>query len=172
MPIKTVRVDFSRGLSDGLVRASQGRASAPLEVGDEVLAFDPGDEMEFNGTVERLDDDGFAYLRMDWVDANPQREFNLAPLFEMLTNRALVPLLTGTTSEGLPAASGGQSVFISYCADSPIDVVPAMAAIQNVFLWSFTPDEAKERDQLIWGQFEIGEDEEAERNPALAPLVS
>lgn len=73
--VKTVKVDFAQGLRDGLVRANQARASAPLAVGDVVTAVDPEDELTFSGTVERLDADGrFAYLRMDWEDAPGELE--------------------------------------------------------------------------------------------------
>ncbi len=71
--MKTVRVDFSQGLRGGLVRANLRRASEPLVVGDEVKAFDLEDDLEFIGTVCRIDEDGrFAYLEMDWQDAAHQ----------------------------------------------------------------------------------------------------
>ncbi|WP_373234889.1 hypothetical protein [Mycobacterium marinum] len=73
--MKAVEVDFTRGLHSGLVRASQRRASELMRVGDRVLAVDPEEGMEFTGTVERVDENGFAYLRMEWAAAHPQREF-------------------------------------------------------------------------------------------------
>ena len=80
--MKTVKVDFSRGLRGGLLRASQRRASEPLRLGDRVEAIDPAEDMEFTGTVERLDDEGrFGdYLRMDWEDAERPRTFALAKI--------------------------------------------------------------------------------------------
>lgn len=73
--MKTIEVDFTRGLHAGLVRANIRRASETLARGDRVLAFDPDEDMEFTGTVEKIDGAGFAYLRMDWVEANPRRVF-------------------------------------------------------------------------------------------------
>jgi len=53
-----VKVDFSTTVKDGLIRASQHRASEPLHVGDEVQAFDPAENMEFVGVVDHVSDDG------------------------------------------------------------------------------------------------------------------
>ncbi len=67
-----VKVDFSTTVKDGLIRASQHRASEPLHVGDEVQAFDPAENMEFVGVVDHVSDDGrFAFLRMQWEDNTP-----------------------------------------------------------------------------------------------------
>jgi hypothetical protein len=67
--MKRVKVDFSTTVRDGLIRANQKRASETLYEGDEVLAFDPGEDMEFVGMVDHLSDDNqFAYLRMEWED--------------------------------------------------------------------------------------------------------
>ncbi|MFB1299078.1 hypothetical protein ACAG24_026585 [Mycobacterium sp. pW049] len=74
--MKSVNVDFSRGLQGGLVRANLRRASEELLVGDEVLAIDSAEDMEFTGTVRRIED-GFAYLEMNWEDSAPVREFNV-----------------------------------------------------------------------------------------------
>ena len=64
--------------------------------------------------------------------------------------------------------SGG--VFLSYAADAPIDVVAALKAL--VVGSSFTPDEAKQQDQLTWGFDIFDDDDELEHNPAMATLVS
>jgi hypothetical protein len=70
--MKRVKVDFSTTVRDGLIRANQKRASETLYEGDEVLAFDPGEDMEFEGVVDHLSDDGqFAFLRMYWEDSIP-----------------------------------------------------------------------------------------------------
>lgn len=63
--MKRVKVDFSTTVRSGMIRASQRRASAFLEVGDRVEAFDPDEDLSFVGVVEECDDD-FAYLRMEW----------------------------------------------------------------------------------------------------------
>lgn len=64
--MKTVRVDFSTTVRGGLVRANTARASEPLEVGDEVLAYDPSEDMEYEATVQVLEG-RFAYLAMHWA---------------------------------------------------------------------------------------------------------
>ena len=70
--MKRVKVDFSTTVQDGLIRANQARASELLQVGDEVVAFDPAEDIEFVGVVDHLSDDGrFAFLRMEWEDNTP-----------------------------------------------------------------------------------------------------
>ena len=70
--MKSVRVDFSMTVQRGLIRANQARASQPLHAGDEVVAVDPAENLEFEGVVDHLSDDGqFAYLRMRWEDVTP-----------------------------------------------------------------------------------------------------
>jgi hypothetical protein len=70
--MKRVKVDFSTTVKGGLIRANQKRASETLNVGDEVEAYDPAEDMEFEGVVEQLSDDGqFAFLRMYWEDIEP-----------------------------------------------------------------------------------------------------
>lgn len=68
--MKRVKVDFSTTVKGGLIRANQARADEPLDVGDEIEAFDPTEEMEFVGVVDHLSDDRrFAFLRMQWEDS-------------------------------------------------------------------------------------------------------
>ena len=70
--MKRVKVDFSATVQGGLIRANLARASAPLDEGDEVVAFDPAEDMEFVGVVDHLSEDGrFAFLRMEWEDNTP-----------------------------------------------------------------------------------------------------
>lgn len=70
--MKRVKVDFSTTVKGGLIRANQRRASEPLQVGDEVEAYDPAEGMEFVGVVDHLSDDSrFAFLRMEWDDNTP-----------------------------------------------------------------------------------------------------
>jgi hypothetical protein len=70
--VKRVKVDFSTTVKDGLIRANQTRASEPMDVGDAVVAFDPAEDMEFEGVVDHLSGDGrFAFLRMEWEDDTP-----------------------------------------------------------------------------------------------------
>lgn len=70
--MKRVKVDFSTTVKGGLIRANQARASETLHVADEVVAFDPAEDMEFVGVVDHLSDDGrFAFLRMEWEDNAP-----------------------------------------------------------------------------------------------------
>lgn len=140
-PVKTIEVDFTRGLHGGMVRANPLRASAPLERGDRVLAIDEDEEMEFWGTVDRLDDDGFVYLRMDWREASPRRHFDVS--FKL-------------------AAGFIQSTNVK------IDVIPAIyrpdfahVSDEVIAVWSFVPDEST--------RFDLFEDEVV-RNPALARL--
>lgn len=67
--MKRVKVDFSATVQGGLIKANLKRASEPLQVGDDVEAYDPAEDMEFAGVVDHLSDDGrFAFLRMDWED--------------------------------------------------------------------------------------------------------
>lgn len=63
--MKQVKVDFSTTVRNGLIRASQRRASEPLDIGDRVEAFDPDEDLSFVGVVTETDDN-FAYLRMEW----------------------------------------------------------------------------------------------------------
>jgi hypothetical protein len=68
--VKRVKVDFSSTVKDGLIRANQMRASELLLEGDEVEAYDSAEDMEFIGVVDHLSEDGrFAFLRMQWEDA-------------------------------------------------------------------------------------------------------
>lgn len=70
--MKRVKVDFSTTVKDGLIRANQKRADTPLQVGDLVEAYDPAEDMEFEGVVDHLSEDGrFAFLRMDWENNTP-----------------------------------------------------------------------------------------------------
>lgn len=70
--MKRVKVDFSTTVRDGLIRASQKRATETLHEGDWVEAYDPDEAMAFGGVVDHLSDDNqFAYLRMEWEDSTP-----------------------------------------------------------------------------------------------------
>lgn len=69
--MKRVKVDFSTTVRGGMIRASQARVvGRPLQQGEEVLAIDPSENLEYVGTVEEFSDDGrFVYLRMAWHSA-------------------------------------------------------------------------------------------------------
>jgi hypothetical protein len=56
--MKSVRDDFSMSVQRGLIRANQARASQPLHEGDAVVAVDPAENLEFEGVVDHLSDDG------------------------------------------------------------------------------------------------------------------
>ncbi|AFJ35065.1 MULTISPECIES: hypothetical protein [Mycobacterium] len=88
--MKRVKVDFSTTVKDGLIRANQARANAPLHEGDEVVAFDPAEEMEFVGVVDHLSTDGrFAFLCMQWEDSPPPPP-ELTPTFAYVTQTKTV----------------------------------------------------------------------------------
>lgn len=61
--MKQLIVDFN-AIQDGLVRALQGDASAPLEVG-EIVRMTDDEEHVAQGRVERLEGN-LAYLEIDW----------------------------------------------------------------------------------------------------------
>jgi hypothetical protein len=61
--MKQLTVDFN-AIHDGLVRALQSDASAPLEVG-EVVQMTDDEEHAAQGRVERLEGN-LAYLEIDW----------------------------------------------------------------------------------------------------------
>src|ERR1700677_502924 len=70
--MKRVKVDFSTTVQDGLIRANQKRADETLIEGDEVVAFDPAEDMAFVGVVDHLSRDSrFGFLRMQWEDTPP-----------------------------------------------------------------------------------------------------
>lgn len=88
--MKRVKVDFSTTVKEGLIRANQARADERLHEGDEVVAFDPAEEMEFVGVVDHLSSDGrFAFLSMDWEDSPPPPPV-LTPTFAYVTQTKTV----------------------------------------------------------------------------------
>lgn len=101
--MKRVKVDFSTTVKDGLIRANQKRADETLDVGDEVVAYDPAEDMEFEGVVDHLSDDGrFAFLRMYWEDIEPM------PYIQPGLNLFVSSLLEGNiTAEPLAATFPG-----------------------------------------------------------------
>lgn len=103
--MKRVKVDFSTTVKDGLIRANQVRASESLQVGDTVVAYDPAEEMEFEGVVDHLSEDRrFAYLQMQWEDNPP------VPRNKPGQNLFVVSLSGATiTAEPLYAASSETS---------------------------------------------------------------
>jgi hypothetical protein len=71
----TVIVDFNARARGGLVKASPKHASAPVTIGQRVLAVDPDEEdMSFTATVHAIEE-GRMYLAVDWEpvpDAIPE----------------------------------------------------------------------------------------------------
>lgn len=68
MNIAKVRVDFNRRGRDGVVVAFDRGASSRLAVGDVVVAYQPGEDMEYYATVVARDDErGVSELDVDWA---------------------------------------------------------------------------------------------------------
>lgn len=117
--MKRVKVDFSTTVKDGLIRANQKRASESLQVGDEVAAFDPAEEMEFVGVVDHLSDDGrFAFLRMDWEDNTPV-SWNLPGQNFVLTSLSALEV----TVQDETSSEEGDGAYVS-----PPQIGPTVAA--------------------------------------------
>ncbi len=67
-----VRVDFNRRGANGTVRASTRTANGPLTPGQVVSVFDPAEEdMEFEATVEKIDESGRVLLDVHWKQDDP-----------------------------------------------------------------------------------------------------
>ena len=95
--MKRVEVDFSTTVRNGLIRASQRRASEPLQAGDRVEAVDPDECLTFVGVVAESDDK-FAYLQMEWESIprnEPGQTLSIAFSVTGLVNRSATAVERG-----------------------------------------------------------------------------
>lgn len=77
--MRHVEVDFSSTVRGGLIRAHLRRFhGAEVIVGEAIEAFDDDEGLMFSGVVDHIDGD-FAYLRMDWTDAQPASPMTPTP---------------------------------------------------------------------------------------------
>jgi hypothetical protein len=117
--MKRVKVDFSTTVRGGLIRANQKRAAEPLNVGDQVEAYDPAEALEFLGVVDHLSDDKqFAYLRMEWEDS--------APIAHNVPGQNLfVALSVGTAATTQPTHEASGYAFAPPHVGPPLPLVAA-----------------------------------------------
>lgn len=109
-----IRVDFNRK-SAGNVVASAQRATAPLQVGEVVVAYQPGENMEhFARVVEARSDSPRVLLEVDWT-SDPSVWVPAAAGWSTAGFTALVPSTPGNlfyrTSSVVtrPALAAGRS---------------------------------------------------------------
>lgn len=98
-----VEIDLNDVDADGLTTALLRDASAPLAVGDEVVAFEPEDYVEAPATVVKVNaEHGLVYLRVGWAQ---MVKSVAAPVYDGL--QVTVARAPGAIASGWPSANRG-----------------------------------------------------------------